>query len=94
MLKDEKFMQEAFKEAKIAYNLNEVPVGAVLVVNDKIIEKENLLSETNSILISNNQTITKNIYETLNIKIRISRFFCSFLEINSPFIDSYNTEYI
>ena len=36
-------------------------------LNDKIIEKENLLSETNSILISNNQTITKNIYETLNI---------------------------
>lgn len=36
-------------------------------LNDKIIVKENLLSETNSILISNNQTITKNIYETLNI---------------------------
>ena len=36
-------------------------------LNDKIIAKENLLSETNSILISNNQTITKNIYETLNI---------------------------
>ena len=36
-------------------------------LNDKIIEKENLLSETNSILISDNQTITKNIYETLNI---------------------------
>lgn len=36
-------------------------------LNDKIIAKENLLSETNSILISNSQTITKNIYETLNI---------------------------
>lgn len=36
-------------------------------LNDKIIAKENLLSETNSILISNNQTIIKNIYETLNI---------------------------
>ena len=30
-------------------------------LNDKIIAKENLLSETNSILISNNQTITKHI---------------------------------
>ena len=36
-------------------------------LNDDIISKEDLLGETNSILISNNQTITKNIYETLNI---------------------------
>lgn len=36
-------------------------------LNDVTIAKQNLLSETNSILISNNQTITKNIYETLNI---------------------------
>lgn len=36
-------------------------------LNDVVISKQNLLSETNSILISNNQTITKNIYETLNI---------------------------
>lgn len=36
-------------------------------LNDDIISKENLLGKTNSILISNNQTITKNIYETLNI---------------------------
>lgn len=36
-------------------------------LNDKTIAKEDLLSETNAILISNSQTITKNIYETLNI---------------------------
>lgn len=36
-------------------------------LNDDIVAKENLLGKTNSILISNNQTITKNIYETLNI---------------------------
>lgn len=46
MLKDEKYMQEAFKEAKIAYNLNEVPVGAVLVVNDKIISRGHNLRNT------------------------------------------------
>ena len=36
-------------------------------LNDDIISKEDLIGKTNSILISNNQTITKNIYETLNI---------------------------
>lgn len=36
-------------------------------LNDDIISKEKLLGKTNSILISNNQAITKNIYETLNI---------------------------
>lgn len=38
-----------------------------IYLNDDIISKEDLLGKTNSILISNNQTITKNIYETLNI---------------------------
>lgn len=44
-----KFMKEALKEAKKAYEKEEVPVGAVIVKNDKIIarahnlrEKENL----------------------------------------------------
>lgn len=54
-------------------------------LNDKIIEKENLLSETNSILISNNQTITKNIYETLNIN------FINTLQIRN---DNYETNSI
>lgn len=43
MLNDEKYMLEAYLEAKKAYNKNEVPVGAVLVVNDKIIAKSHNL---------------------------------------------------
>ncbi len=37
--KDKFFMQEALKEAKKAYKKNEVPVGAVVVYNDKIIAR-------------------------------------------------------
>lgn len=36
-------------------------------LNDDIIAKENLIGKTNSILVDNQDTITKNIYETLNI---------------------------
>lgn len=39
MTKDEKFMKEAIKEAKKAYLKDEVPVGSVVVVNDKIIAR-------------------------------------------------------
>ena len=35
----EKFMREALKEAQKAYNKEEVPVGAVIVKNDKIIAR-------------------------------------------------------
>jgi tRNA(adenine34) deaminase len=35
----EKFMQEALKEAKLAMQANEVPVGAVLVLNNQIIAR-------------------------------------------------------
>ena len=38
---EEKFMKEALKEAKKAYNKLEVPVGAVIVKNGKIIAKRN-----------------------------------------------------
>ena len=37
--KDRYFMKEALKEAKKAYEKEEVPVGAVLVLNDKIISR-------------------------------------------------------
>ncbi|PIS01625.1 MAG: tRNA-specific adenosine deaminase [Chlamydiae bacterium CG10_big_fil_rev_8_21_14_0_10_35_9] len=37
--KDLVFMKEAFKQAQIAYEMNEVPVGCVLVHNDKIIAR-------------------------------------------------------
>ena len=36
---DEYFMQEALKEAKKAFDADEVPVGAVIVMHDKIIAK-------------------------------------------------------
>ena len=36
---NEYFMKQAFKEAEKAYNLDEVPVGAVIVFNNKIISR-------------------------------------------------------
>ena len=36
---NEYFMKEALKEAEKAYNLDEVPVGAVIVSNNKIISR-------------------------------------------------------
>lgn len=36
---DIKFMREALKEAKKAYLINEIPVGCVIVHNDKIIAR-------------------------------------------------------
>jgi tRNA(adenine34) deaminase len=39
LLNDEYFMREALKEAKIAFDNNEVPIGAVLVCNNTIIAK-------------------------------------------------------
>ena len=37
MTKDEQWMQIAIKEAKLAKKKNEIPVGAVLVKNDKLV---------------------------------------------------------
>lgn len=37
------------------------------LLNDETITKQNLIGKTNNILIENDETITKNIYETLNI---------------------------
>ena len=37
MDKDEKYMKEAVKQAKKAYEINEVPIGCVIVYEDKII---------------------------------------------------------
>ena len=34
---DEKYMKEAIRQAKKAYSLGEVPIGCVIVYNDKII---------------------------------------------------------
>ncbi len=53
----DKFMIEALKEAKKAYKKNEVPIGAVIVKNDKIIaraynkkEKSNIATQHAEIL--------------------------------------------
>ena len=44
--KDKFFMQEALKEAKKAYKKNEVPVGAIVVYNNKIVAKAHNLNIT------------------------------------------------
>ena len=42
---DEKFMQEALREARLAYEKDEIPVGAVIVASGKIIARAHNLSE-------------------------------------------------
>lgn len=39
MTQDEKYMKEAIRQAKKAYALDEVPIGCVIVQNDKIIAR-------------------------------------------------------
>jgi len=46
MTEQEKFMKEALKEAKKAYKKEEVPVGAVIVKDGKIIARSYNLKET------------------------------------------------
>jgi len=43
---DEYFMNEALKQAEIAFDKNEVPVGAVIVSNNKIIARAHNQTET------------------------------------------------
>ncbi len=43
---DEYFMNEALKEASIAYDKDEVPIGAVIVHNNKIIARAHNLTES------------------------------------------------
>ena len=42
---DEYFMKEALKEAQKAYEADEVPIGAVVVCNDRIIARAHNLTE-------------------------------------------------
>jgi len=42
---DEYFMKQALEEAKKAFDLGEVPVGAVVVANDQIIARSHNLTE-------------------------------------------------
>lgn len=43
---DEYFMKKAFQEAEIAFDNGEVPVGAVIVLNNQIIARAHNLTET------------------------------------------------
>ena len=47
MNEDEFYMKEAIKEAKKAEELDEVPIGAVLVIDGKIISRAHNLRESN-----------------------------------------------
>ena len=49
---DKLFMDAAFKEAKKAYNMNEVPIGAVIVKDNHIIAKSHNLKEHDNCCIS------------------------------------------
>ncbi len=44
-LDDTYFMQKAFEEAKYAFEIDEVPVGAVVVINQRIIARVHNLTE-------------------------------------------------
>ena len=45
---DEYYMMQALKEAKIAFEENEVPVGAVLVINGKVVARgHNMVEKLN-----------------------------------------------
>lgn len=46
LILDEYFMNEALKEAQKAWDLDEVPIGAVIVYKDRIIARGHNLSET------------------------------------------------
>ena len=46
MTKDEKFMQEAISEALKAKQIGEVPIGAVIVVDDQIVSRAHNLRES------------------------------------------------
>ncbi len=43
---DEYFMKKAFEEAERAYEKGEIPVGVVVVINDRIIARGHNLTET------------------------------------------------
>ncbi|MCK5776449.1 MAG: nucleoside deaminase [Bacteroidales bacterium] len=46
MFSDEYFMREAIKQAQLAFDRDEVPVGAVIVFKDRIIAKAHNLTQT------------------------------------------------
>ena len=52
MNREEKFMKEALKEAKKAYEKDEIPVGAVIVKDDKIIARAHNTKEIKKMAIN------------------------------------------
>lgn len=46
MLNDDFFMNEALKEAKIAFEKGEIPIGAVIVCDNQIIARAHNMTET------------------------------------------------
>ena len=63
IIKDDMFfMKEALKEAKKAYNKNEVPVGVVLVKNGEVVSKGHNNKENKSDLMGNAEIIAINKY--------------------------------
>ncbi|MGM9704809.1 MAG: nucleoside deaminase [Prevotella sp.] len=45
-IKDENFMRKALDEAEIAMQAGEIPIGAVIVCNDRVISRAHNLTET------------------------------------------------
>jgi Cytosine/adenosine deaminases len=43
--KDEKYMREALKEAQVALSRDEIPIGAVVVLDDRIVARAHNLTE-------------------------------------------------
>ncbi len=57
MNKKEEFMKEALKEAKKAFNKNEVPIGAVIVKDNIVIAKAHNLRETKNMSIAHAEVL-------------------------------------
>ena len=60
LTKDEKYMLEAIKEAKKAESKDEVPVGAIIVLNDKIIARSHNLKENSRVAINHAEVLAIN----------------------------------
>ncbi|WP_064091118.1 tRNA adenosine(34) deaminase TadA [Rossellomorea aquimaris] len=55
--RDERYMKEAIKEAEKAGAILEVPIGAVIVVNDEIVARAHNLRETSQNAITHAETL-------------------------------------
>ena len=67
---EEKFMKEALKEAKKAYEKREIPVGAIIVKNGKVIAKAYNLKETKQTALAHAEVLA---IQKANEKLAFSR---------------------